>query len=77
MNYYKCNKCGWIHFAMSGIESTYTYDITKCFKCKNSYKDFSPSDPPPVGSTVQPILVEKDFWQGPSDNILNIPIKMK
>jgi hypothetical protein len=62
MNYLvKCNKCKWVHFEYEIVPETiadYPPKIpTKCFKCGNTYKDFSPALPEdvPNGSTIQSI----------------------
>lgn len=65
-NLVKCNKCKWVHFECEKAPETLPYAIadyppkipTKCFRCGNTYKDFSPAEPGdvPDGSTIQAIL---------------------
>ena len=51
-----CNKCGWVHMAIT--ESEGGLDCLKCHNCGNSYTDFRPAveADAPAGVTLQPIL---------------------
>ncbi len=56
MNLVKCNKCKWVHMELTPDKAS---EIpTGCFRCGNTYKDFSPAEDKdcPNGSTVQAIL---------------------
>ena len=52
-----CNKCGWVHMALSKDQMpSHSFDV--CFNCGNTHKDFrlAVEADAPGGVTLQPIV---------------------
>ena len=67
MNYVKCDKCGWVHVAISSAaarEYAKTVDVLegyfRCFRCGSPSSNFFPAEgnDAPDGCTLQAVVVE-------------------
>jgi DNA-directed RNA polymerase subunit RPC12/RpoP len=59
---YKCNKCGWVHAAISmhAVPRGQTLDrYLRCFNCGILAFNFVPAEPEdaPDGCTLQPVVI--------------------